>query len=63
MTLKEWIEKSGKSVEDVANDLGYSKMDIYRYCAGEVIPRPDRMAKIMEYTSGEVQPNDFYKGE
>ena len=61
MTLKEWIDSSGKSIEEVANDLGCSKMDIYRYCAGEVIPRPDRMQKITEYTGGEVTPNDFYK--
>lgn len=63
MQLKEWIEKNNKTIDEVANDLGCSKMDIYRYCAGEVIPRPDRMAKIVEYTNGEVQPNDFYKGE
>lgn len=61
MTLKEWIDSSGKSIEDVANALGCSKMDIYRYCAGEVIPRPDRMQKIVELTGGEVTPNDFYK--
>ena len=30
---------------------------------GERLPRPENMQKIVELTSGEVQPNDFYKGE
>ena len=60
LKLKDWIEKSGKSIKEVAEDLKCNYEDIRRYCAGEVIPRPDRMAKIVEYTSGEVQPNDFY---
>lgn len=61
MQFKEWIEKSGKNQEIVARELGFTQADISRYCAGEVIPRPDRMAKIVEYTNDEVQPNDFYK--
>ena len=63
MQLNEWIEKSGKKQEEIAKDLGFSQADISRYCAGDVIPRPDRMQKIVELTGGEVQPNDFYKGE
>lgn len=61
MQFKEWIEKSGKNQEIVARELGFTQADISRYCAGVVIPRPDRMAKIAEYTNDEVQPNDFYK--
>lgn len=63
MQLKEWMEQSGKSMKEFADDLKFNYEDVRRYCAGDVIPRPDRMAKIVEYTSGEVQPNDFYKGE
>lgn len=63
MQLKEWIEKSGKSVKEVADELKCNYEDVRRYCAGKVIPRPDRMQKIVELTGGEVQPNDFYKGE
>lgn len=61
LKLKDWIEKSGKSIKEVAEDLKCNYEDIRRYCAGEVIPRPDRMAKIVDYTGGEVQPNDFYE--
>jgi transcriptional regulator with XRE-family HTH domain len=63
MQLKEWIEKNGKTIKEVADALGVSEMNDYRYIAGSNIPRPDRMQKIVELTGGEVQPNDFYKGE
>ena len=63
MQLKEWIEKENKTIKDISEDLEVSEMNVYRWCAGTVIPRPDMMAKIVEYTGGEVQPNDFYKGE
>ena len=63
MQLSEWIDKNNKSIKQVAEDLGCNYEDVRRYCAGEVIPRPDRMAKITEYTGGEVQPNDFYNNE
>ena len=63
MQLNEWIEINNKSMKQFAEDLGVNYEDVRRYCTGEVIPRPDRMQKIMEATGGEVQPNDFYKGE
>ena len=63
MQLTEWMEKNNKTQQEVADALGCCQADISRYCSGEQLPRPDRMQKIMEYTNGEVQPNDFYKGE
>lgn len=63
MQLKEWIEKNEKTIKEVADTLGVSEMNVYRYIAGSNIPRPENMAKIVELTGGEVQPNDFYKGE
>ena len=63
MLLSEWIEKNNKTQQEVADALGCGQCDISRYCSGEVIPRPDRMQKITEYTNGGVTPNDFYKGE
>lgn len=64
MTLNEWIDENGKTMKEVAKDLFFDYENIRRYCAGEVIPRPDRMQKIVEYTAGAVTPNDFYiKGE
>ena len=60
MQFSEWIEKSGKTMKQVADDLGVNYEDVRRYCAGEVIPRPDRVQKIYEYTGGKVEPNDWY---
>lgn len=61
--LELWIEKSGKTQEQIAADLGVTQGSVSRWCAGEAIPRPEMMQKIVEYTGGEVQPNDFYEGE
>lgn len=63
MQLKEWIKKSGKTQQDVADALGVAQGLVSSWCNGERLPRPENMAKIVELTNGEVQPNDFYKGE
>lgn len=63
MQLKEHISKTNKTYKEVAQELGCSETDIYRYCAGLIIPRPDRMAKITEWSGGEVTANDFYSEE
>lgn len=63
MQLKEWIKKSGKTQQDVADVLGVAQGLVSSWCNGERLPRPENMAKIVELTGGEVQPNDFYKGE
>jgi len=59
--LELWIEKSGKTQEQIAADLGVTQGSVSRWCLGLAIPRPEMMAKIVEYTGGEVQPNDFYE--
>lgn len=61
MLFKDWIKKTGKTQQEVANDLGVAQGLISSWCNGERLPRPENMAKIVEYTGGEVQPNDFYE--
>ena len=61
MQLKEQISKQNKTYKEVAQELGFTETDLYRYCAGLVIPRPDRMQKITEWSCGEVTANDFYE--
>lgn len=63
MQLKEHISNTNKTYKEVAQEIGCSETDIYRYCAGLIIPRPDRMAKITEWSGGEVTANDFYERE
>lgn len=61
MKLKTYIKKDKLTYKKVAQIIGCSPIDVYRYCAGISIPRADRMSKIIELTNGEVQPNDFYE--
>ena len=64
MQLTKFIEKENKTINEASKELGWNYEDMRRYCAGLVIPRPDRMAKITEWSGGEVTANDFYaKGE
>lgn len=63
MKLYEWRKKENKTQQEVADALGVFQSVIQKWESGETIPRPESMQKIVEYTKGEVQPNDFYNVE
>lgn len=63
MKFKKWMDENKKTTAEVAQAIGCSEMNVFRYCSGTTIPRPENMQKIIAYTGGEVQPNDFYKGD
>lgn len=62
MTLSEWLKKENKRVADMARDLDIAHPVVLRWFNGTRIPTKENMAKIIAYTNGEVQPNDFYTG-
>ena len=63
MGLKSYRESKKLSQREMAEELEVSR-DVYiSWESGRSIPRPENMQKIVEITNGEVQPNDFYKGE
>lgn len=59
MKLKEWREEVGRSVADVAEELGCTRQAIAKYEAGGM-PKPEMMAAIIELTRGDVTPNDWF---
>ena len=63
MKLYEWRKKENKTQQEVADALGVFQSVIQKWESGETIPRPESMQMIVEYTNGEVQPNDFYNVE
>jgi transcriptional regulator with XRE-family HTH domain len=63
MKLYEWRKKENKTQQEVADALGVFQSVIQKWESGETIPRAESMQKIVEYTNGEVQPNDFYNVE
>jgi len=60
MTLLEWLKKENKRVADMARDLDIAHPVVLRWSKGSRIPTKENMQKIIAYTNGEVQPNDFY---
>lgn len=60
MKLKEYRKKENKTQMDVAKDLGVRQGIISAWELGNRTPSSTCMKKIITYTDGEVQPNDFY---
>ncbi|MGL4196658.1 MAG: helix-turn-helix domain-containing protein [Allorhizobium sp.] len=61
MKLGTYIKTEGKTAEDMAQAIGdVSVSGLRKWIAGERVPRPDQMRRIVEVTGGKVLPNDFY---
>lgn len=61
MTVNEWLKKENKKVAWLARRLEVRHCVARRWAAGEAVPSPKYMPKVVEVTNGEVQPNDFYE--
>lgn len=59
--LKDWLNENNKTVADMAKDLGLRHCVVRTWVEGVHIPNGRSMSKVVEYTNGEVQPNDFYE--
>lgn len=59
--LKKWLLDNGKTIADMARDLGLTHCVVRTWAESERIPTKENMQKIVAYTKGEVQPNDFYE--
>ena len=60
MKFSRYLAKNNIIQEEAARALGIAQSTISRYINGVAIPSKKLMQKIIAYTSGEVQPNDFY---
>lgn len=61
-----WMFERDLNPEDGARAVGCSPETIRRYCRpfghpDRRMPHPDRMARIVAWTGGVVQPGDFYE--
>jgi len=61
MTLREWREKKGLTVTELARILEADKSAVSRWENGERFPSRRFLKKIAEVTKGEVTANDFLK--
>lgn len=61
--LKQWLKENNITGAQFAEMLGVAQSAVSMWLTGERFPSRKNIQKIAEYTGGEVQPNDFYKGE
>jgi len=63
MTLDEFRRERGWSIAELARELAlHDARSAQRYLAGQRIPRPEVMRRIVSLTQGKVGPADFYAG-
>lgn len=60
MLLVDWLLHREISDAKFAEMIGKSRIDVFRYKKGEVMPRPEVVARIEEATGGAVRPVDLY---
>ena len=61
--LKKWLKEKNMTGAQFAELLGVAQAAVSMWLTGERFPSRRNIQKIVELTGGEVQPNDFYKGE
>lgn len=61
MQFSEYVNKQNITQEELADILDTTQASICRWLKGENIPRPEQMARITEWSGGEVTANDFYE--
>lgn len=60
LTLEKYLAENGFSAACFAEKIGVTGEAVRRYAAGERIPRPQIMARIVEATGGAVDYRGFY---
>lgn len=60
MKLKEYRDKKGYTLAEMAIVLGVGKSMIFYWENGKRIPRPKNMMLIERHTEGKVKAKDFY---
>lgn len=59
MTLGDWLASKNISDQEFAGRLGVSRMSVWRYRTGAIVPDKDMLNLIFKETDGEVTANDF----
>lgn len=61
--LKQYLKEHNLTGAEFAELIGVGQSAVSMWLTGDRFPSRENIQKIVEVTSGEVQPNDFYKGE
>lgn len=60
MDLKTYFASTKKSMGACGEELGVNASVFRSWLMGTKIPRKKFMLKIIQWSNGQVQPNDFY---
>ena len=61
MQFSEYLKEKQITQEQAALELETNQANVSRWVIGQVIPNRETMKKIVEWSDGKVQPNDFYQ--
>ena len=61
MQFSDYLKEKNITQEQASKELEVAQGQISLWVNGERLPRPENMKKIVEWSKGEVQPNDFYQ--
>jgi DNA-binding transcriptional regulator YdaS (Cro superfamily) len=59
MTLRDYLDATGRKPADFAFDLAVADNTVRRWLSGTRTPSPGQMRAIHDLTKGLVQPNDW----
>jgi len=60
MKITDWLTKNNISDADFAERIGVSRQALWRYKAGDRIPKRSILDRIKDETGGDVRPADFF---
>lgn len=63
MQFKDYMKQNKKTLKECAAEIGVSIPTIHRYASGVRKPLPKNMLKIIQWSNGQIQPNDFYTSD
>ena len=58
--LKQYLKEHNLTGAEFAELIGVGQSAVSMWLTGDRFPSRENIQKIVEVTSGEVQPNDFY---
>lgn len=61
MQFSEYLKEKNITQEQAASELGVDQAQISYWARGIKLPNKENMKKIVEWSGGKVQPNDFYQ--
>ena len=61
MKLGNYLKSEGFSVREFAKTVNVTEAAMSRYVSGKRLPRPEIMQRIVDASSGDVRPNDFFE--